>query len=77
MNNKATFSLFLSPVFSQVSSEDKRIFSLFLEKVIQIAYNCNHVILKIYIYIYICMYVYMYVCIQSDISLNMIILGYN
>ena len=75
MNNKATFSLFLSPVFSQVSSEDKRIFSLFLEKVIQIAYNCNHVILKIYIYIY--MYVYMYVCIQSDISLNMIILGYN
>ena len=71
MNNKATFSLFLSPVFSQVSSEDKRIFSLFLEKVIQIAYNCNHVILKIYIYIY------MYVCIQSDISLNMIILGYN
>ena len=53
MNNKATFSLFLSPVFSQVSSEDKRIFSLFLEKVIQIAYNCNHVILKIYIYIYI------------------------
>ena len=56
MNNKATFSLFLSPVFSQVSSEDKRIFSLFLEKVIQIAYNCNHVILKIYIYI--CMYVY-------------------
>ena len=77
MNNKATFSLILSPVFSQVSSEDKRIFSLFLEKVIQIAYNCNHVILKIYIYIYICMYVYMYVCIQSDISLNMIILGYN
>ena len=75
MNNKATFSLFLSPVFSQVSSEDKRIFSLFLEKVIQIAYNCNHVILKRYIYIY--MYVYMYVCIQSDISLNMIILGYN
>ena len=72
MNNKATFSLFLSPVFSQVSSEDKRIFSLFLEKVIQIAYNCNHVILN-YIYIYI----YMYVCIQSDISLNMIILGYN
>ena len=58
MNNKATFSLFLSPVFSQVSSEDKRIFSLFLEKVIQIAYNCNHVILKIYIYIYICMYEY-------------------
>ena len=62
MNNKATFSLFLSPVFSQVSSEDKRIFSLFLEKVIQIAYNCNHVILKIYIYIYIYMYVCMYIC---------------
>ena len=61
MNNKATFSLFLSPVFSQVSSEDKRIFSLFLEKVIQIAYNCNHVILKRYIYIYICMYICMYV----------------
>lgn len=58
MNNKATFSLFLSPVFSQVSSEDKRIFSLFLEKVIQIAYNCNHVILKIYINIYIYMYEY-------------------
>ena len=59
MNNKATFSLFLSPVFSQVSSEDKRIFSLFLEKVIQIAYNCNHGILNyiyIYIYIYVCMY---------------------
>ena len=73
MNNKATFFLFLSPVFSQVSSEDKRIFSLFLEKVIQIAYNCNHVILKRYIYIYVCIYV----CIQSDISLNMIILGYN
>ena len=52
MNNKATFSLFLSPVFSQVSSEDKRIFSLFLEKVIPIAYNCNHVILNIYIIIY-------------------------
>ena len=68
MNNKATFSLFLSPVFSQVSSEDKRIFSLFLEKVIQIAYNCNHGILN---------YIYMYICIQSDISLNMIILGYN
>ena len=61
MNNKATFSLFLSPVFSQVSSEDKRIFSLFLEKVIQIAYNCNHVILKRYIYIYIYIYIYMYI----------------